>query len=76
MKKTTVTQTKKVVVTSLYKKDLVELFKKAGLIPNGALVDIYMHVPGGGDWSQTNLYTDESETPLLISYEELMTKTE
>lgn len=75
MNKTTVTQTRTTTLTNLYKKDLLEILRKVGIIPPAGEADIYMPVPGGGDWSHTNLHADD-ETPLVVTYEELHTKTE
>jgi hypothetical protein len=45
---------------------LIELLKREGVeIPKGA--DIYVQVPGGGDWSNMSLEIDK-ETPVVVKW--------
>lgn len=38
-------------------------------VPDSATVSI--HVPGGGDWSDTELFLDEPEQAIRVVYEEV-----
>lgn len=76
MEQTTIVQTKKVTTVQLNKNDLIEILRDKQIIPRTlGSADIYMHVPGGGDWSHTNLHVDEKDTPLIITFEQVETRT-
>lgn len=49
------------------RKAIEPLLKEKGIELPERNVDIYVRVPGGGDWSNTNLELD-SDTPLCIHF--------
>lgn len=59
---------------SLTRNDLLLILKgeKKLDIPNSA--DIFIRVPGGGDWSNTDLVLDNVNTGLEIRWEAVSTK--
>jgi hypothetical protein len=50
------------------KKDIIDALLQTGIIKaneEGGQIDMYVPVPGGGDWSNTNLDIDK-DCPLII----------
>lgn len=46
---------------------LLLMMREAGvIIPDGASVQLYMRVPGGGDWSNTDLEVERGQPLVLI----------
>lgn len=66
--------TKRVVKTEsheleLNRDDMLELLRKAGHeIPEHAALQVYFAVPGGGDWSNTDVDID-SKNPIRVQWQ-------
>ena len=67
MKVITTTTTKQVHI-ELSGEELKQVLVAAKIVPEDAYLTVYVRVPGGGDWSNTDLDVDKS-SPLTIRYE-------
>lgn len=66
MKIDTITTIESTHTVKLRADEVIALLQKAGLkVSETAIVTV--HVPGGGDWSNTNLYIN-SETPIEVTW--------
>ena len=73
IKRATVTQTTHRHELRLSRNDLVALLRDAGMwaFPDDA--NVYVQVPGGGDWSNTALDIDD-EHPIVVRWKEETTQ--
>lgn len=71
----TATRTTRRHTVSLHGEDIVELLrqelKSQGVkrLPTGK-VEVHVSIPGGGDWSNTNLTIDDA-CPVVVNWEEI-----
>ena len=56
------------VTLCLTEEDIREILIERGVLPSDVSCEIFVQVPGGGDWSNTALDIDSS-TPVRIFYE-------
>ena len=50
-----------------------DLLKMVGVPENATNVQVYVYVPGGGDWSSTNLDI-EKDCPVIVTYKTIQEK--
>ena len=56
-------------VVELKRSDILGFLRESGLeVPDGA--EVFLRVPGGGDWPNTRLHVEEPEDGLVITWTE------